>query len=329
MTYRSDQVARPVEDRAAQDPDQCASLGVCVVNYHSRALIVRLIDSLAAARGSTTLRVACVDNSESDREFWELRQLEQRAAELGISLTVTQATSNVGYAAGNNMAAQLLIAAGVDFLLVVNPDVTVRAGRLDTLCRLVGSTPRSIYTAKTWRGNTSYSGLSSVNRWTSASAQLPARLPTGLVACDEIVGRAQVHPRTVMYPGGHFLAMSTRTWVQLGGLCPDFFLFGEEADLAVRAVDVGVAIVTTDLIEVDHEVGATTGATAAVADKSSITLRQASRSAVIFSRKHNPYRTPTVVLCRLVLAAVVLVRRGPTACLQVLGGIVDGLGATL
>ena len=122
--------------------------------------------------------------------------------------------------------------------------------------------------------------------------------------------------------------MSVKTWECVGGLCEDFFLFGEEADLTVRAVAAGIGIASTDLVEVDHEVGATTGATAVIDGKSAITLRQASRSAMIFSRKHNGYRTPIVVLSRLLLAAVVLARRGPTACLQVLGGIVAGLAAT-
>jgi GT2 family glycosyltransferase len=292
-------------------------LGVCVVNYRSRALIAGLIESLAAARGTTVLQIACVDNSESDTEFNGLRQLESRAAQLGILLTVTRSPSNVGYAAGNNAAARLLISAGVQSLLVVNPDVTVWAGTLDTLCRLVSARP-SIYTVQTAHGSDSYNGLSQLNRWTSASSQATARQRSGAL-----------HSGAVIYPGGHFLAMTASTWLQLGGFCEDFFLFGEEADLAVRATDAGIAIGTTDLITVTHEVGATTGATAVVARKTTTTLRQASRSAVIFSRKHNGYRTTTVVLSRLLLGTVVCCRLGGPAARDVLGGIISGLRAPL
>jgi len=317
MIHPSDLLSEIIELRPGRPPPG-ARLGVCVVNYRSLDLIAQLIESLATAKGSAALQVACVDNSESDGEFQGLRALEPRAAQLGIVLTVTQSPSNVGYAAGNNLAARLLIAAGVDALLVVNPDVSVRSGTLDTLCRLVGSQPPRIYTVNTVHGTVNYNGLSHLNRWTSASAQASAGQRVGAVQSGAVV-----------YPGGHFLAMTTSTWVQLGGLCEDFFLFGEEADLAVRAVGAGVGIRSTDLITVDHQVGATTGATSVVARKSATTLRQASRSAVIFSRKHNLYRTPIVVLSRLLLATVVFFRLGGAAAREVLGGIVSGLRAPL
>ena len=127
-----DQPTRPVDLGRQQ-----TTLGVCVVNYHSLALVTRLIESLAAARGTAALTVGCVDNSECDSEFRELCDLVPLAARLGIVLTVTQSPSNVGYAAGNNLAARVLIADGVDALLVVNPDIGIRAGTLDAICELV------------------------------------------------------------------------------------------------------------------------------------------------------------------------------------------------
>jgi N-acetylglucosaminyl-diphospho-decaprenol L-rhamnosyltransferase len=317
MNLPVDRASGAVELRPAE-PSRGLQLGVCIVNYRSRALVGRLIENLASVGGSAELQLVCVDNSESDAEFQALSELRPRAAQLGIVLTVLQSPTNVGYAAGNNAAARQLVAAGVQTLLVINPDVGVRMGALDTLCRLVSAAPPSIYTVSTTHGTITYNGLSRLNRWTSVSARAGA---------GQLVG--SVHSAAIIYPGGHFLAMTTDTWLRLGGLCEDFFLFGEEADLTVRALAAGIQISTTDLITVEHDGGATTGATAVVAHKSATTLRQASRSAVIFSRKYNGYRTTTVVLSRLLLAAAVFVRLGGSATRDVVGGIVSGLRAPL
>jgi len=118
-------------------------------------------------------------------------------------------------------------------------------------------------------------------------------------------------------------------WDELGGLSEDFFLFGEEADLTVRALRADIQVATTDLVEVNHDIGSTTGATADVRAKSGTTLRHAARSAVVFSRKHNVYRTPVVVGCRTALAALVLLRQGPGPAREVCRGIVSGLRAAL
>lgn len=294
------------------------TLGICVVNYFSAAMVTRLVESLSATSGSAVLRIACVDNSMSESESEKLLQTAHRARELGIDFSITRSPTNLGYAAGNNIAAKRLIDSGVNALLVVNPDVTVRSGALNELCLLIFANPHHIFTARTWHGGASYSGLSILNRWTSASSHASAGQPTGAVSRAEIV-----------YPGGHFLAMSGPVWVALGGLSEDFFLFGEEADLTLRALRINVGITSTDRIQVNHQVGGTTGASPVIAAKSSTALRHASRSAVVFSRKHNSRRTPVVVGSRLAMAGMLLFRRGPTACGDVVRGVAAGLRVTL
>ena len=92
----------------------------------------------------------------------------------------------------------------------------------------------------------------------------------------------------VSYPGGHFLATSMATWLRLGGLSEDFFLYAEEADLSVRALRQDLPVIATDAVEVIHEMGGTTGATVDVSRKSPVVLREAARSAMVFQQEAQP-----------------------------------------
>jgi len=293
-------------------------VGVCIVNYFSADMVERLVGSLRRGAGRASIVVSCVDNSQSDDEFAALCQVKLRVQDDRVTFLLWRSPVNSGYAGGNNAAAAALVGHHVRTLVIANPDVTMLRGTLEDLDRFVSGHPGVICTATTWCGRVTYSGMSILNRWTSVSRPAPKGHRVGALRRGE-----------VSYPGGHFLATSTVTWLRLGGLSEDFFLYAEEADLSVRALRQNLPVVATDAVEVIHEMGGTTGATVEVSQKSSVVLREAARSAVVFSRKHNLYRTPVVVAFRLGLALLVLRRQGPAASREVLRGIIRGLRASV
>jgi GT2 family glycosyltransferase len=286
------------------------------VNFHSVAMVRRLVESLSRAQGCSRLVISCVDNSQSEQEFAELSELQSDVEQRGVPFLLWQSPTNSGYAAGNNAAAARLQHHQVDILLVVNPDVLLHRGDLHTFGRYIISNPGAISTARTWSGRNVYSGLSVLNRWTSISRRATAAVPVGALRWWDVI-----------YPGGHFIAMSMVTWRQLGGMCEDFFLFAEEADLTVRALQAKMPVLTTDLVEVIHDAGGTTGG--GMSEKPRVVLRNAARSAVLFSRKHNTYRTWMVVASRLTFAVLMTRRQGFGAGREVLRGVRQGLVSTL
>ena len=315
--------AAPVAPAAspARPPGGEPVIGVCIVNYHSARMVHRLVESLCRATGSARLVISCVDNSQSDREFTELVDIQRDLEQRGVPFLLWQSPTNSGYAAGNNAAAARLQPYGIDVLLVVNPDVLLHRGELGALAQFIIGRPGAISTVRTWSGRSVYNGLSALNRWTSVSRQASADQPAGAV-----------RHRDIVYPGGHFLAMAMITWYRLGGLCEDFFLFAEEADLTVRARRADLPVLTTDLVEVIHDAGGTTSGAASggsAAEKSPVVLRHAARSAVLFSRKHNGPRTWFVVLFRVALAAQLVRRQGFGAGREVLLGVGQGLFSPL
>src|SRR5262249_24325724 len=55
---------------------------------------------------------------------------------------------------------------------------------------------------------------------------------------------------------GCFLLVPKGTWNALGGFDPRFFMYGEDADLALRAAEAGLRPIVTPDSVITHEVGA-------------------------------------------------------------------------
>ena len=84
--------------------DGILAIGVCIVNFHSAAMVRRLVESLCSAQGSARLVISCVDNSQSGPELVELAELQRTTEERGVRFLLWQSPVNSGYAAGNNAA---------------------------------------------------------------------------------------------------------------------------------------------------------------------------------------------------------------------------------
>src|SRR3989442_1196326 len=100
-------------------------------------------------------------------------------------------------------------------------------------------------------------------------------------------------------PAGHSLLVTAQAWRDLDGFCEDFFLFFEEADLTMRSARLGIPTTVCTGLLVEHSGGGATGATRDLARKSRVAYFHASRSCMIFFRRHYPRRLPVAVAARL------------------------------
>ena len=268
-------------------------LGIAIVDYRSAADTEGLIRSIVDRRTDEAVEIAIVDNGADD-----LAPAIEFARANGVECTVISGQGNVGYAAGNNLAAARLIANGATVIWVLNPDTRVVEGHLKALADVDG-------VASTCVQEKGRPGTGAISLWTGRSG---AR-------------------KGLTYVSGHSLVASRTAWERLGGFSERFFLFFEEADLAVRCRALGIAASSVPEIVVTHAGGSATGATTDLRDKSPTAYFHASRSCVIFFRRHRPWRLPVVVAARLGYAARVLRVAGTGGASAVLRGVIAGLRA--
>ena len=108
-------------------------LSIILVNWNTRDLLAQCLDSVYANPPSNRFEVLVVDNASTDGSAAVVRQRYPSAHLL-------ESETNVGFAAGNNLA--LRVATG-KYLLMLNPDTQVRPRAFDALKVFMDSAPHA------------------------------------------------------------------------------------------------------------------------------------------------------------------------------------------
>lgn len=225
-----------VASEAMSDIPESPMLSVIVVSYNTREMTLACLRSLYAQTLDTTFELLVVDNCSTDGSADAIEREFPQA-------TVLRPDRNTGFAGGNNLAAHKARGA---YLLLLNPDTVVLDRGIDNLMAFARREPaRGIWGGKTyfadksvnntfcWKRQTLWSticcaaGLSSLARgsaWADPEA-LGARVGEGVFDVDIV--------------SGCFLLITRDLWNRLGGFDPAFFMYGEEADLCLRARRLG------------------------------------------------------------------------------------------
>src|SRR5579871_1360554 len=216
--------------------------GVVVVTYNSEDVIGQCLDACAF------LPAVVVDNASQDNTIEEVRK--RPAVQLIAN------ASNRGFAAAVNQGTAAL---GTEFVLLVNPDVTLQTGvtELETSCSQSGA---AMATGKLL----SISG--SVQRGFSVR-----KLPTPAILAFEVLGLNRLFPWNwlnrsyrcldfefaaqayVEQPPGAFLLFRREIWKRLGGFDEQFHpLWFEDVDFCKRARDLNYKCVYVPSVSAVH-----------------------------------------------------------------------------
>lgn len=228
-------------------------LSVLVVNFNTRDITLECLRSLHRETSMATFELLVWDNASSDGSVAAIR-LEFPDAK------VFESQSNLGFGVANN---ELSNHARGEKLLLLNPDTVVLSGAVDRLlafsranpdARLVGGRTlhpdRSLAPGSCWGAPTLWStaclalGLSSL---------LPG---SRLFNPEALPGWRRDSVREVDIVAGCWLMIDRDLWSQLGGFDPSFFMYGEDADLCMRARAAGALIQIDPSAEVIHIGGA-------------------------------------------------------------------------
>jgi GT2 family glycosyltransferase len=212
-------------------PTEPPVVSVLIISYNTCEMT---LECLRSVRDQTTLphEVIVVDNNSQDGSA------EAIAAEFP-EIDLDARKDNLGFAGGNNAAAAR---AQGEYILLLNPDTVVLDHAIDKLVAFAKAQPQSgIWGGRTLFGDMSLNPSSCWRRMTVWScfcrmAGLTAIFPkSGLFSSEGYGGWPRDTERDVDIVQGCYLLITRKMWNDLGGFDPAFFMYGEEADLCLRA----------------------------------------------------------------------------------------------
>ena len=217
---------------------------VVIVNYRSVAYLTDCLTSLAQEPVTSIL---LFDNDSGDKERDALTALASGHPQVKLIL----GNHNLGFGAGVNHAISRLGAEDDDLVWILNPDTIVFAGAAMALANYMSSERSMVVSPLILSGLQQepviwFAGGSISTRRGASShwgyGESAASAPKVPIDCTFITGAAPM--------------MAVRTWKLLGGYREDLFLYWEDADLSLRARELGVELWLVPDGRVWHRVGA-------------------------------------------------------------------------
>jgi GT2 family glycosyltransferase len=164
--------------------------------------------------------------------------------------------TNLGFAAGNNLAAG---EAKGEYLLLLNPDTVVLDHAIERLVTFAeGHRESQIFGGRTLFGDGSLNPASCWRRPTLwnigcvASGASAMFRSSSLFSSEGYGGWKRDTVRRVDMVSGCFFLLRRQLWEELGGFDPLFFMYGEEADLCLRAARRGATCMITPDATIVH-----------------------------------------------------------------------------
>ncbi len=227
-------------------------VAVIIVSYNSAGHLGACLESIFAQSRRVRFEVIVLDNASRDHSA-DLVRTRFPAVRL---LTPG---CNLGFAAGVNLAARHATA---DYLLLLNPDTVLLDEALDAIVEFARSSPHhGLYGARTF---TPEGRVEPSSCWGLPTLWSLAMFATGLSSLarrhslfdPESLGKwPRDTVREVGIISGCCLLVARPVWEKLGGFDERFFMYGEDADLAMRARRSGFRPVICPDARLIHEVG--------------------------------------------------------------------------
>lgn len=281
-------------------------VSILIVTYRSREAAHECLESLYSVTAGIDYEVIVVDNASGDGTVEMVRAEFPQARLIALE-------ENVGFAPGVNVAAE---AAAGEYLLLLNPDTVVHEGAVRNLVAFARRRPEhGLYGGRTLRPDGTLdpgSCYAQPTLWSlfCFATMLTVAFKGSPVFDPELLGRWQRDSvREVGIVTGCLLLAPRRVWQELGGFDGRFFMYAEDADLALRAIRAGYRPAITPDTEITHAVG--------ISSKQPARLTLLFQGKVTLLRKHwrPPRRQVGIALLLLgvgvrALVARLLVRRG-------------------
>lgn len=227
-------------------------VSILIVSYNTRELTLAAITSVARETRAAH-EIIVVDNASSDGSADAIAGHPAKPRLIALD-------ENIGFGRANNLAAHH---ARAELILLLNPDTVVLYRAIDRLLEFAHTEPH----AGIWGGRTLFAdgSLNPSSCWQRITLWNLFCRATGLTGlfpdsptfnAEAIAGWRRDSVRDVDIVSGCFLMIQRRLWSALGGFDAQFFMYGEEADLCLRARRFGAAPKVTPSATIIHLGGA-------------------------------------------------------------------------
>src|SRR5688500_266706 len=211
-------------------------LSVLVISYNTRDLTLACLESVDAQARDVDFEVSVVDYACTDGSADCLAGRFPQAKLIALQ-------QNVGFARGNNLAAQQ---ASGEYLLLLNPDTVVLDGAIQKALAFARARPEiGIVGGRTFFADMSLNYTSCHGRPTPWSLFC---MGTGLSSLarrsrlfnpESLGSWKRDTEREVDVVTGCFCLLPRASWDELRGFDESFFMYGEDTDLCIRARNLG------------------------------------------------------------------------------------------
>lgn len=222
-----------------------------IVTHNNARDVGACLRSIQTSRAE--LQVVVVDNASTDGTLSEIDASGTAAAKLALS-------TNCGFAAAVNLGCGS--PQGLDAILLVNPDVTLRPDTLDALLALRDEYPEAgLYGGRMLDPEgrldpKSCIAAPSLWSYTAFATGFSTLRGAPLLDPDSLWGWRRTGTRRVPILSAGVLLIDADLWSKVGGFDPRFFMYGEDVDLCLRARELGASPMFTDEAVYTHVGGA-------------------------------------------------------------------------
>ena len=266
-------------------------VAVVIVNYKGKSDTLVCLASLVDLT-YPDFSVYVVDQNSGDGLLEAGREIAARETWRNRLFFIAN-DENTGFAGGCNRGTQAALAAGADYVLLLNNDCVVPPDFLEPLLEYAESDPKIGIVGPTMRY---FDATDSI--WASGGT-MGKRAQSGLRRNGEAAQNEPKEPVTVDFIVGAGLLAKRAVWETVGLLDPAFFLYYEEADFCVRARDKGWRIAHVPASYLWHKVSQTTGT------DSPVTQYYMRRNALLYLKKHGTRMARFALLAEFLRLALV------------------------
>lgn len=228
-------------------------VSVIVISFNTKEMILECIRSIYEQTNGISFEVIVFDNKSVDGSAEAIKEHFK-------DVNLIKSEENIGFAKANNCAAKK---ANGRYLLLLNPDTIVLDEAIQKLYQFAISSPGNlVYGGRTLFGDLT---LNPSSCWRKQSLWSLVCYSVGLTSLfrnnclfdPESYGTWKRDTvREVDIVTGCFLLIKMDFWDLLEGFNPNFFMYGEDADLCFRAVQSGARPIINPEATIVHYGGA-------------------------------------------------------------------------
>lgn len=227
-------------------------LTIIIVSYNTREMTVECIRSVFRETSSVRYEMIVLDNASIDGSADAIRTNFP-------DVKLIASSENLGFAKANNLCATR---ARGRRLLLLNPDTIILNRAIESLHDFAMANPE----CRIWGGRTVFpdGSLNPASCWKRMTlwnlfcnvAGLNLMKGSEIFNSEAYGGWQRDDVRAVDIVSGCFFLVDRDLWIQLDGFDPGIFMYGEEADLCLRARRVGARPKITPTATIIHYGGA-------------------------------------------------------------------------